>query len=63
MKNSKTAKQKHNEIDVVATLRQHHVSVENRTIVMHKQQQVGIRLWGKIDYLRTYRGYNLVTQK
>ena len=36
------------------------VSYSNNTITLNRSSIIGIKMWGKLDFLRNYRGWHII---
>ena len=57
--------QKHdesNDVDILIRVGRIKVNKEKKILRMSKGTDVGIRTWGRIDFLTHYRGWTLITE-
>ncbi len=51
-----------NDVDILIRVGRIKVKKEKKILRMSKGTDVGIRTWGRIDFLTHYRGWTLITE-
>lgn len=51
-----------NDVDILIRVGRVKVNKEKKVLRMSKGTDVGIRTWGRIDFLTHYRGWALITE-
>jgi hypothetical protein len=51
-----------NDVDILIRVGRIKVNKEKKILRMSKGTDVGIRTWGRIDFLTHYRGWTLITE-
>lgn len=52
--------QENNDVRILARMGRVSVNEEKKTIRMAKDAMIGIKTWGRIDYLCNYKGWKIV---
>ena len=51
-----------NDVEILARVGRVRVKEETKTLRMSKDAVIGIRTWGRIDFLTNHRGWTLVSE-